>query len=239
MIILDTLRETHKIAQLPPIQTGTRYGQLLGGHVRPSGQFRHHPQKFPSYLGPVTKTWRATDSQKTPIWSKALPHCHCTKNWKWSMCKCHCFARLPLLHLLPTDTWPQFLLRYDRSLGGTVKQTPIHPILVVTTWISRIYQLFSMCYTFIEVKIKFSESECLLHYFLISSFVHSTKETKKEIEERKRKKGKERKLWEKVSNMSTISYIISRYMLSGAGVASPSQVCAPAMLILLSRRTVS
>jgi len=93
-----------------------------------------------------------------------------------------------------------------------------------------------MCYTIIEVKIKFSNSEGLLHYFLISSSVHSTKEAKK----KKKEKEKERKETVRdVSNTSTVSYIISRYMLSGAGIASPSQVCAPAMLILLSERTVS
>jgi len=53
--------------------------------------------------------------------------------------------------------------------------------------------LLSTCYTFIEVKIKFSGSEDLLFYFLILSFVNSTKETKKERKAIKEKK-KERKL---------------------------------------------
>lgn len=184
MIILDTLTKRRSYCQY---KLGPVTAQLLGGHGRPSRQIRHHARIFPHYLWPVTETWLATDSQNTPTCSKTLPHCHCTKVRKWSMCKRHCSARPLLLYLLPTDTWSLFLLRYDRSLGGTVKQRPIHPIPVVTTWRSGVYQLLSLCYTFIEVKIKFSGSEDLLFYFLILSFLNSTKETKKEKNKKNKK----------------------------------------------------
>jgi hypothetical protein len=72
----------------------------------------------------------------------------------------------------------------------------------------------------------------LFFNIIICTFYERNKEGNKRKEKRK-------KTVREVSNSSTISYIISRYMLSGAGVASPSQVCAPAMLILLSERTVS
>jgi hypothetical protein len=67
-------------------------------------------------------------------------------------------------------------------------------------------------------------------------YILRKKERKKKI--KKKEKRKRKKSVREVSSTPTISYLTSRYMLSGAGIASPSQICAPAMSILLSERTV-
>jgi hypothetical protein len=70
----------------------------------------------------------------------------------------------------------------------------------------------------------------LFFNIIICTFYERNKERNKR---KKKKKEKRKKIVREISNTSTISYIISIYMLSGAGVASPSQVCAPAVWILL------
>jgi len=63
-----------------------------------------------------------------------------------------------------TDSWHQFLLCQDTSLGATVGQSAYmwNPII----WKSDVYHLLHTCHVYIEVKHKFFSLECLLAYFL-------------------------------------------------------------------------